>query len=84
MVTTMFYHFLAPEDGHPTWEVNSTETNTRKQDPFFYATPVNSFNKSSDMLFQKVQQIHVYTRLVNTDIPKALKRDCIYNIDMLF
>ena len=20
MVTTMFYHFLAPEGGHPTWE----------------------------------------------------------------
>ena len=24
-VTTMFYHFLAPEGGHPTWEENSTE-----------------------------------------------------------
>ena len=30
----MFYHFLAPEGGHPTCEENSTE-NTRMQGPFF-------------------------------------------------
>ena len=24
-MTTMFYHFLAPEGGHPTWEENSIE-----------------------------------------------------------
>ena len=32
------------------------------QGPFFLATHVNLINKSSDMLFQKLQQI--YTRLV--------------------
>ena len=31
----MFCHFLAPEGGHPTWEENSTEKNTRMQGPFF-------------------------------------------------
>ena len=30
----MFYHFLAPEDGHPKWEENSAEKNTRMQGPF--------------------------------------------------
>ena len=32
----MFCHFLASEGGHPTWEENSTEKNTRMQGPFFY------------------------------------------------
>ena len=32
----MFYYFLAPEGGHPTWEENSTEKkNTRMQGPVF-------------------------------------------------
>ena len=32
----MFYHFLAPEGGHPTREENSTEKkNTKMQVPFF-------------------------------------------------
>ena len=60
----MFYHFLAPEGGHPTREDNSTEKNTRMQVPFFLATPLNLINKSNEVLFQKVQQR--YTRLINT------------------
>ena len=60
----MFYHFLAPEGGHPTWEEYSTEKNNRMQGPFFWATPVNFINKSKEILFQKVQQR--YTRLINT------------------
>ena len=35
MVTTMFYHFLAPEGGHPTWEEIFIEKNTKMQGPFF-------------------------------------------------
>ena len=33
-VTTMFYHFLAPEGGQPTWEEHSIEKNTSMQGPF--------------------------------------------------
>ena len=60
----MFFHFLAPEDGHPTWEENSTEKNTRMLGPLFLVTPVDLVNKSNEMLFKKVQQR--YTRLINT------------------
>ena len=60
MVTPMFYHFYAPEDGHPTWEEKFIEKNARS---FSLATLVNLINRSSDILFQKVQQI--YNRLVN-------------------
>ena len=32
----MFYHFLAPEGGHPTWEENFIEKkNNKMQGPFF-------------------------------------------------
>ena len=32
----MFYHFLAPEGGHPTWEENFIEKKyTKMQGPFF-------------------------------------------------
>ena len=41
----------------------SLEKKSKMQGPLFYAAQVNLINKSSDMLFQKVQQI--YTRLVN-------------------
>ena len=56
------YHFLAPEEGHPTWEENSIEKNSRMQGPLILATTVNLINKSREM-FQKVQQR--YTRLIN-------------------
>ena len=49
----MFYHILAPEDGHPTWEEISL-TNT----PKYKATPVNLLNKSIDMLSQKAANIY--------------------------
>ena len=45
------------------YEENFIEKSTKMQGPFFKAPPVNLINKSSDMLFQKVQQI--YTHLVN-------------------
>ena len=35
LVTAMFYHFLPPEGGHPTWEDNFIEKNTKMQSPFF-------------------------------------------------
>ena len=35
MVTTMFYHFLAHEGGHPTWEENFIDKNTKMQGPFY-------------------------------------------------
>ena len=31
----MFYHFLAPEGGHPTWEENFIEKNIKIQGPFY-------------------------------------------------
>ena len=37
----MFYHFLVPEGGHPTWEENFFEKNIKIQGPFLLATPVN-------------------------------------------
>ena len=41
MVTTMFYYFLTPEGGHPTWEEIFIEKNIKMQGLFFKATPVN-------------------------------------------
>ena len=38
MLTTMFYHFLAPEGGHPTWEeifIEKKYQNAR----FFFSKP---------------------------------------------
>ena len=35
MVTTMFYHCLAPEGGHPTWEENFIEKKYQNASPFF-------------------------------------------------
>ena len=35
MVTTMFYHFLAPEGGQPTWEEIFIEKNSKMHGPFF-------------------------------------------------
>ena len=35
----MFYHFLAPEGGHPTWEEIFIEKNTKMQGPFFLSHP---------------------------------------------
>ena len=49
----MFYHFLASEGGHPTWEENSDEKNTRMQSHFLSHTLVNLINKSNKMLYQK-------------------------------
>ena len=31
----MFYHFLAPEGGHPTWEEIFIEKHIKMQGPFF-------------------------------------------------
>ena len=31
----MFYHFLVPEGGHPTWEENCFEKNIKIQGPFY-------------------------------------------------
>ena len=31
----MFYHFLASEGGHPTWEENSTEKKNQNARSFF-------------------------------------------------
>ena len=31
----MFYHFLAPEGGHPTWEETFIEKHIKMQGPFF-------------------------------------------------
>ena len=56
MVTTLFYHLLAPEGGHPTWEENFIEKKTQNARFFFLSHTSNLINKSSHMLFQKVQQ----------------------------
>ena len=40
-VTAMFYHFLVPEGGHPTWEENCFEKKYQNTRSFLYATPVN-------------------------------------------
>ena len=53
----MFYHFLAPEGGHPTWDEHFIEKIIKLQYPLFSATPVNNIIKSSEVLFQKMQQI---------------------------
>ena len=52
-MTTMFYHSLASEDGHPIWEENLIETNIKMQGSYL-STPVNLIYKSSEMLFQKI------------------------------
>ena len=70
---------LAPEGGHPTWE-DTFIKNTKMQGPFFLATPVNVINISSDMLFQKVQQI--YTRLVNMNL-LLTKYETLFNINIV-
>ena len=59
----MFYHCLASEGEHPILEETFIEINIKMQGPFFQATPVKVINQSSEMLFQKVQQI--YTCLIN-------------------
>ena len=88
----MFYHFLAPEGGHPTWQENSTEKNTRMQGPFFWATPENYINKSNEMLFQKVQQRCTRPKntiffqvllLTNHETPNNLKILCLASTHLL-
>ena len=64
MVTTMFYHFLAPEGGHHIRKENFIEKNARS---LFLSTTSKLNQQSSDMLFQKVQQI--FTRLVMNTFP---------------
>ena len=56
----MFYHFLASEGGHPIWVENFIEK-TLKCKVLFSKTHHVLINKSSDVMFQNVQQI--YTRL---------------------
>ena len=60
LVTAMFYHFLVPEGGHPTWVENFTEKKYQNARSFFWATPVKLINKRSEILFQKVQQIYIH------------------------
>ena len=36
MVTIMFYHLLAPENGHPTWEENFIEKKNQNARSFFF------------------------------------------------
>ena len=61
MVTTMFYHFFAPEGEHPTWEETFIEK--KMQGPFLLVPQHYFFQQKQWYLFQKVQQI--YTRLIN-------------------
>ena len=56
-------HHVLPLFGPWKWAPYMREKNTKMQGPFFLSHTSNLINKSSDMLFQKVQQI--YTRLVN-------------------
>ena len=51
------YQFLAPGDGHPTWEEHFIKKSKCK------VLPVNEINKRSEVLFLKVQQI--YFHLIN-------------------
>ena len=54
------------------------------QGPFFYGTPVNLINKSSEMLFQKLQQR--YTRLINTiyfPVSLLTNHETTYNLKIL-
>ena len=37
----MFYHFLVPEGGHPTWDENCFEIKYQNTRSFLKATPVN-------------------------------------------
>ena len=79
MVTTMFYHFWPLKVGTLHERILSLK-NTKMQGPFFLATPVNVINISSDMLFQKVQQI--YTRLVNMNL-LLTKCETLFNINIV-
>ena len=46
MVTTMCYHFLAPEGGHPTWEEKFIENKTNMQGPFYLSVSASVYVRS--------------------------------------
>ena len=56
MVTTMFDHILVPEGGHPTWEDNFIEKNTKMQGPFLSRTSKPYQQKQWYMMFY--QKVH--------------------------
>ena len=79
-----FYHFMSPEGGHPTWEEHFIEKKIKMKGPFFLATPVNQIDKSSEMLFQHLQQI--YIGLINMIFPLCLlltNHETLYNLNIV-
>ena len=64
---------LSVIDRKATEEVEDVRKSARTQIPPFFD---NDPYRSATSLIIKV--------VINTDLPKALKRDSIYNIDMLF
>ena len=74
------------EVGHPIWEENFIGKNIKMQGPFFSATPVNVINKSSEMLFQIVQQIYTLYQLKKYNLfPIFLfltNQETLYNLNI--
>ena len=84
-VITMFYHFLAPEGGHPTWEENSTEKYTNMQGPFFlsHTSKLNQqkqwdivSNSTAKMYPSNKYNIFLVLLLTNHETPFNLKILC--------
>ena len=55
----MFYHFLAPEGGHPTWEENFIEKNTPLQGIFCLShTSITYQQKQRDVVSENAANIY--------------------------
>ena len=54
----MFYHFLAPEGGHPTWEVNSTEKKQNARSFFLSHNSKLNQQKQWDVVSKSTAKIY--------------------------
>ena len=81
----MFYHFLAPEGGHPTWEENSTEKKYQNARSFFlsHISKLNQqkqwdvVSKSTTKIYQS-NKYNIFPSFIitNHETPYSLKILC--------
>ena len=75
----MFYHFLAPENGHPHMRGNFIEKKYQTARSFFLHQ-INLINKNSETSFQNVQQIFIhFINIIFSVILLLSNHEALYN-----